>query len=287
MFYKLLILHPSSFILHPSSFILHPSSFPMPHLSKILIYPIKSLDGVEVTQATILPGGALNHDREFALFDQQGRVVNGKRTAKIHTLRSSYDLTARTVALRIQDSDRPAETFHLDADRSPLESWFSDFFGYAVTLQQNLHRGFPDDTDASGPTVVSVGTLQTIADWFPELSLKEVRDRFRTNLEIADAPPFWEDQLFGEAGQQVAFQIGQVTLLGNNPCQRCVVVTRDAATGEAYPNFQKQFVAQRRATLPTWTTPSRFNHFYRLTLNTIVPASEAGKTLHLGDAVTL
>ncbi|WAL59558.1 MOSC domain-containing protein [Thermocoleostomius sinensis] len=259
----------------------------MPHLSKLLIYPIKSLDGVEVTEATILPGGALAHDREFVLFDPQGRVVNGKRTAKIHTLRSIYELAARTVTLRIQDRDRPAETFHLDADRLALEVWFSDFLGFPVTLQQNLHQGFPDDTDASGPTVVSLGTLETIANWFPDLSLEAVRQRFRTNLEIADVPPFWEDQLFGDVGQQVAFQIGSVTFLGNHPCQRCVVVTRDALTGEAYPNFQKQFVSQRRATLPTWTTPSRFNHFYRLTVNTIVPASEAGKTLCLGDKVSL
>lgn len=257
----------------------------MPYLAKILIYPVKSLDGVEVTEATVLPGGALRHDREFALFDQQGRVVNGKRTAKIHALRSTYDLVARTITLRIQESDRPAVTFHLDSDRSELEAWFSDFLGYAVTLQQNLQMGFPDDTEASGPTVVSVATLETIASWFPELSLEDVRRRFRTNLEIADTPPFWEDQLFGEAGVQIPFQIGTVNFLGNNPCQRCVVITRDPLTGEPYPNFQKQFVSQRQATLPAWTTPSRFNHFYRLTLNTIVPASEAGKCLHIGDVV--
>lgn len=257
----------------------------MPYLSRILIYPIKSLDGVEITAATLLAGGALAADREFAIFDQQGRFVNGKRTAKIHALRSTYDLTARTITLHIQDSDRTPETFDLDGDRAALATWFSDYFGYPVTLQQNLHMGFPDDTDASGPTVVSEATLETVASWFPDLSEEDIRQRFRANLEIAEAPSFWEDQLLTAADQALPFQIGAVELLGNNPCQRCVVPTRDHLTGQPYANFQKNFIAQRQATLPDRVESTRFNHFYKLTLNTKVAASEAGKVLHVGDTV--
>lgn len=259
----------------------------MPYLAKILIYPIKSLDAVEMKAIELRPGGALTHDREFAIFDQQGRFVNGKHTAKIHTLRSTYDLPARTITLRIQDSDRPAETFHLDDDRHELATWFSEYFGYTVTLQQNLHMGFPDDTDASGPTVVSVATLEQVASWFPDLSVEEIRDRFRTNLEIAEVPAFWEDQLFGATHQPIPFQIGSVNFLGNNPCQRCIVPTRDHLTGDRYPNFQKNFIAQRQATLPDRVALDRFNHFYKLTLNTKVPASETGKVLRVGDAVSV
>ena len=60
----------------------------MPYLARILIYPIKSLDGVAVTQATVLKSGALQSDREFAIVDEHGRFVNGKRNAKVHGLRS-------------------------------------------------------------------------------------------------------------------------------------------------------------------------------------------------------
>lgn len=258
----------------------------MPYLAKILIFPIKSLDGVEVTQASLWDGGALAHDREFAIVDQHGKFVNGKRTHKVHLLRSKFNLAARTVTLSIQD-ETEQQTFHLDDDRADLAKWLSHYFGYPVTLQQNQHMGFPDDTDASGPTLVSTATLKTIAAWFPGLTLDEVRWRFRTNLEIEDAPAFWEDQLFGEADQLIPFQIGAVQLFGSNPCQRCIVPTRDPLTGKPYPNFQKAFIAHRRATLPSWASPSRFNHFYRLTLNTKVPASEAGKTLRVGDTVML
>jgi uncharacterized protein len=198
-------------------------------------------------------------------------VVNAKRTAAIHRLRSRYELAARTITVWLEQDDRAPITFHLDADRSALATWLSEYFGYAVTLRQNLHMGFPDDTDASGPTVVSVATLETIASWFPEFTLAEVRRRFRTNLDAADRP--------------YPFQIGTVSLLGNNPCQRCVVPTRDPQTGVPYPRFQKEFTVQRQATLPKLAPPSRFNHFFKLTLNTKMPASEAGKVLRVGDAI--
>ncbi|MBD1998613.1 MOSC N-terminal beta barrel domain-containing protein [Leptolyngbya sp. FACHB-541] len=258
----------------------------MPYLKHITIFPIKSLDGLEMTQATFLKGGAIAHDREFAIVDQHGEFVNGKRTDKIHRLRSVFDLPARMVTMTNQDSAQ-SQKFHLDDERQALSAWLSDFFGYTVELKQDLHMGFPDDPDASGPTVVSTATLEAITSWFPELSLEEVRRRFRTNLEIDDVPAFWEDQLFGEAGQLVPFQIGDVVLNGSNPCQRCVVPTRDSLKGDRYPNFQKTFITKRQGTLPEWAVPQRFNHFFKLTVNTRVAASEAGKTIKLGDEVKL
>lgn len=74
----------------------------MPHLSRILLYPIKSLDGVTVTEATLLEGGALQGDREFAIVDQQNRIINGKRNPKIHRLRSHFNLPQRLIHLQIQ-----------------------------------------------------------------------------------------------------------------------------------------------------------------------------------------
>lgn len=256
----------------------------MPHLAKILVYPIKSLDGVEVPQAELIAGGALAHDRELALFDQEGTVINAKRTEKIHAIRSEFDLVGRTVTVwRQGESDR--HTFNLDQERSALAAWFSDFFGYPVLLQQDLHMGFPDDTHASGPTVVSSATLETVASWFPAMTVEEVRRRFRANLEIEGAPAFWEDGLFVESGDLVPFQIGDVRLLSSNPCQRCIVPTRNPWSGDRLPNFQKDFSANRSENLPIGVVPARFNHFYKLTTNTQIPATEAGKTIYLGDVI--
>jgi uncharacterized protein YcbX len=258
----------------------------MPYLDRILIYPIKSLDGIAVNQATVLKSGALHGDRQFAIFDEQGRFVNGKRNPKVHLLRSSYDLKAQTVSLQVQDTEQ-TQVFHLDEERTALEAWLSNYFGKTVQLRQNLIQGFPDDTDASGPTVISTATIESVAGWFSEISTDEMRRRLRANVEIADVLPFWEDQLFGEVGDIVQFQIGSIRFEGVNPCQRCVVPTRDSITAKAYPDFQKTFVAKRQETLPSGVSASRFNHFYRLSVNTRIPESEVGKTLQVGDEVKI
>jgi uncharacterized protein len=256
----------------------------MPQLARISIFPIKSLDGLTVSEAQILSSGALKGDREFAIIDSAGNFVNGKRNAKVHLLRSTFDLDARTVTLWVQgqiDQTEP-QIFDLDGDRHAMSDWFSNYFGQPVKLVQNLEMGFPDDTDSPGPTIISTATLTTVASWFPQLSYEQVQRRLRTNLEVDAALPFWEDRLFTSAENSVMFRVGDVQMEGINPCQRCVVPTRDPETGEVSDHFQKIFIQKRQSTMPDWVERSRFNHFYRLAINTRIPASEAGKVLAIG-----
>jgi len=256
-----------------------------PYLARIDLYPIKSLDGVTVTTATVLKSGALQHDRAWALVDQSGQWVNGKRFASIHQVRSRFADDCQHVSIWTDDPAQ-AVAFHLFTDQAALADWFSDYLQQPVQLQHNPESGFPDDTASPGPTVVSTATLQTVADWYG-LSLTETRRRFRTNLEIDGVPAFWEDQLFSESGAPVSFQIGTVMFWGINPCQRCVVPTRDSQTGAATPGFQKTFIPQRAAALPAGVARSRFNHFFRLAVNTqLAPdAPRTPLTLTVGDAV--
>lgn len=253
----------------------------MPQLTRISIFPIKSLDGLTVNEVQILPSGALKGDREFAIIDSAGKFVNGKRNAKIHLLRSTFDLDARRVILWVQ-GEADQQTFDLDGDRHAMGEWLGNYFGQTVKLVQNLEMGFPDDTDSPGPTIISTATLTTVASWFPQLSYEQIQRRLRTNLEIGEALPFWEDRLFTSAGSAVMFRVGDVQMEGINPCQRCVVPTRDPETGEVDHRFQKIFIQKRQETLPDWVERSRFNHFYRLAINTRIPISEADKFLAIG-----
>src|SRR5213083_3009436 len=98
----------------------------MPRLARILIYPVKSFDGSAVDEARILPSGALEHDRQFALFDAEGQVVNGKRTPQMHRLRSRFDL--KTGRMTLSDGARSRD-FSLASDRGPTEEWLGAFFG--------------------------------------------------------------------------------------------------------------------------------------------------------------
>ncbi|MBA4019240.1 MAG: MOSC domain-containing protein [Pirellula sp.] len=270
----------------------------MPRLVRITIYPIKSLDGALVDSAVVSGIGGLENDRRFALRDAQGNLVNAKRHASIHAIRASFDLAEQNVSLSAPD--RTAATFSLSAGNAELEAWCSDFFGFSVTLEENIETGFPDDLESPGPTVISRATLLTVADWFGNFDLQEARRRFRANLEIDsltpiadadDCPPFWEDRLFAadaapDARETVRFHIGDATFEGVNPCARCVVPSRDSQTGEISPRFAVEFARRRRETLPGWVEPSAFNHFYRLSVNTRASAA-LGRTLCVGDEVRL
>ena len=251
-------------------------------LTKIFVYPIKSFDPVAVERVRVLKSGALKGDRAFALLDEKGNFVNGKSQPKIHLLRSCYKNNYNQIIIKIQGKEETA-TFHLSNQQQELEAWLSNYFNFPVQLVKNKTTGFPDDPVASGPTIISTATLETVASWFPSLTVEDIRKRFRSNLEIDGVPPFWEDRLFGGADQQVKFKLGEVLFYGINPCQRCIVPTRNALTGESLPNFQKIFVDKRKKSLPSWVNKSRFNHFYRLAVNTIIPESEVGKVLSINN----
>jgi uncharacterized protein len=257
-----------------------------PTLNRITIYPIKSLDGVTVNSATISAGGALMFDRRWAIVDADDKIINAKRTAKIQQLRSQFDLDLGSIDIHAID-DNITHSFSLHNELPALAKWLSEFFGFPVSLIENAVNGFPDDPDAYGPTIVSTMTLETICTWFPDLTLDEIRRRFRTNLELGGVPAFWEDRLFTAPGAMVDFRLGDVQFQGINPCQRCVVPTRDSLTGNAKgkatptvtAKFQQRFNQHRQDTLPDWVNPARFNHFYRLAVNTQIPIAEAGKLL--------
>ena len=252
-------------------------------IGRIIIFPIKSLDGFLAESARFTAGGILENDRVFAIYDEAGKVVNGKRTPRIHELRSAFDLQVREV--RLWPNGQTPQQFQLD-DRAPLEKWLSEFLGFAVVLRHETEKGFPDDREAFGPTIVSEASLRAVQEWFPELTLESARRRFRANLELLGEEPFCEDALFGAPGELKSFWIGEVNFFGHNPCQRCVVPTRDPDSAQPVPEFQKKFMLRRKESLPSWANAQRFNHFYRFAVNTSVPPREAGKELRIGDQVT-
>jgi uncharacterized protein YcbX len=190
----------------------------MPTLDRITIYPVKSLDGVAVEAARLLPSGALEHDRRWQLVDMEGRVVNAKRTPLFHAIRAEFDLAG-------QGSDVPrlgSNVIHLAVDPEALRAraipgvdrlaalgpasfplvpgpdgpcgWLSHALDVDVLLLERADGGFPDDRDAPGPTLISMATLAEVARWF-RLDADEARRRFRANLEIGGCDAFWEDAL--------------------------------------------------------------------------------------------
>lgn len=291
-----------------------------PRLTGIRLHPIKSLDPVDVREARIGPGGGLEHDRAWALFSVDGKWVNGKRTPAMHLIRAEYAPDLSSVTLSVPGDRRriPARTFPFPGGIEDAAEWFSVYFEQQI-LVRHSPEGFPDDTIANGPTIVSTATLRKVCEWFPGLQLESARERFRTTLEVDSTheivgapdtrarlnpdetaaapgvsssnghlPAFWEDQLYGADERSVVrFRIGDVNFEGSNPCARCKVPPRDPRTAEEVIGFQKHFTDLRRETLPPWAPAARFDHFYRIATNTRVAPTEVGKLLRLGDALTL
>lgn len=254
----------------------------MPRLSRITIYPIKALDGFETSAAELMPTGPIAGDRQWAIVDSMRQFVNGKRTADVHLVRAAFEDDGRVVTLSRERLG--SARFALPDDARGAGEWLSEALGKKCQLIENSAVGFPDDGDAAGPTLVSTASLERVAEWFG-LELDEVRRRFRANLEIEADEPFWEDRLVATELGSPRFTIGAAALRGRTPCQRCVVPTRDAHTGEVISGFAKQFANHRREELPPWAPVEAFDHFYRLTLNTIRDPAGGGSTLRVGDEV--
>lgn len=278
----------------------------MPTLDRITIYPVKSLDGLDLEEAVLLPSGGLEHDRRWQLVDMEGRVVNAKRTAVCHAIRAAYDLDAGVIDLAIDPAALTAAAIPgierldtLKPDSFPLVpgpdgpcDWLAEAFGMEVLLIERRDGGFPDDREAPGPTVISTATLLQVARWFG-FDLAESRRRFRANLELGGCDAFWEDSLaipsrpelqppFGDlAADLVAdpyadlpppepreFSIGAVRLKATNVCRRCVVPSRDSRTGAVTAHFRDAFEARRGRGLPPDVNVSAWSHLYRLAVNT-------------------
>ncbi len=244
-------------------------------IAKILIYPIKGLDPVEVQESRTVEKGSLEGDRRLALFDAEGKVVSGKREKKIHRIRASYLLEENRVLLRAPDSEGE---FYME-ELKKMSEWFSEVLGYRVFLKCSQEGGFPDDTKAHGPTLVSTATLEFMSESLG-IPLEETRLRFRTNVEILHEEPFWEDVLVGKR-----FKLGEATLKGEGVSKRCPVPTRNPFTGEVYKDFVKRFIEIRKRNLPPWSDREIFKDtFYRLCINT---NTLKGGRLRVGDELYL
>jgi len=252
----------------------------MAQVEHLRVYPVKGLDGVALDSAAIRPGGTLAHDREYAIFDADGEVINGKRTARIHELATDFD--PETDVLTVETPPGECRSFDLEADRASAETFFGEWFDVDVTIRRDESVGHVDRPDM-GPSVVSTATLRTVASWFDNLTVAGVRRRLRANVEVSGVPAFWEDRFVGEGTP--TFEAGGLRFEGVTPCGRCVVPTRDPDTGEPLPEFRQRFLEKREETFPKWADDDAFDHYYSLMLIARIPEADRGQSLRVGDEV--
>lgn len=256
-----------------------------PYISKIRIYPVKSLDPVEVSEAEI-GIRSLKYDRAYAMVTQDGRYVNGKRTGRVNELKASYDLQNGIIQLSERENLEISE-FELKEGNNDLNAYLSDFFELNVSLIHRTKGELMDIPGASSVTIVSEASIASIHKDLNNYTLDNVRLRFRANIEIAGVSAFWEEKLFKTPGIGIRFKIGNVDMIGVSPRARCNVPPQDPFTGESDRSFARKMMKSRANSLPENSDLAQYGSMYHLTVNTYLPETEEGKYLVLGDTLEI
>jgi uncharacterized protein YcbX len=256
-----------------------------PKLSKIRIYPIKSLDPVELS-AVKIGARCLLGDRNFAMLNQYGSFINGKATGMVNQLQATFDDRLENVTFNKRGGGEKIN-FNLNNEIDKVESYLSAFFDTKVNLIKNVEGRLMDVPDESAVTVVSNETLQHLADTLKD-SIDTLRLRFRSNIEISNVPPYWEECLVNyDAENGIAFQIGDVKMIGKSLRARCNVPPRDPFTGETDKTFVKRMIDSRQKNIPGWSQINKMGSLYHLSVDTFIPDSEIGKEIRIGDPVLI
>jgi len=235
----------------------------------LFVYPVKSLRGIPLTEATLTPKG-LRHDRRWMVVRGNGRFVTQRempRLALIHT-----SLADGAVELSAQDHGRislpppgaagarlNARVWHdecevIDAGDA-VSAWLTRAAAaeeplrvvsmapdFRRTLQQAPRFGLETTTDFadSAPYLVAnEASLESLNQALRTGGRDPVpMDRFRPNIVVRGAGAFSEHRATALEGS--GWRVGLV-----DHCVRCLVTTVDQRSGQRDPDREPYTTLQR------------------------------------------
>jgi uncharacterized protein YcbX len=234
-------------------------------LQDLYIYPIKSLGGIRLTEATVEARG-LRHDRRWLIVNERNQFMTQRQTAEMALLQvapayNGFLLTHRArpdlLPLFVPFEATPERSLFVTiwddfvfAWRGELaaDEWLSEALGRTCRLVYMSDMAMrPVD-----PELNPADAVVSFADAYPFLligqgSLDELNsrlteqvpmNRFRPNLVfsggLAHAEDTWQE-----------FQIGKLSFRAVEACGRCVVTTIDQITGQKYPETLRTLASYR------------------------------------------
>lgn len=232
-------------------------------LKSISIYPIKSLNGVELSSAEVLQHG-LKFDRNWMLVDSNDIFITRRERPELSLIETSlsengfcfsFNKKSENLALGTNDFQQEkinskvwdSEVFGFEESKN-LNTFFSDFLKEEVRLiRMPLH---PERLETAPLTGES--TSSSFADSFPILiigtaSLDELNAQleepidaryFRPNLLFQTERSFEEDEW-----QEI--QIGNVLLRKAKACGRCRMINVNPDTGEYRTDVMRELAKLR------------------------------------------
>lgn len=270
-------------------------------LSQLILYPIKSCAGMEVSEATATVSGLCAHgvhDREWMLVTPDGQFLTQREYPRMATIvprveGESLVVTAPgmaplhlplatqsgTATLRVQIWDDLVDAADCG---DAAAAWFEEALGGACRLVRFL-PGL--DRPTSVKWTGGAPSSARFADAYPLLligasALEEINarmraagrealtmNRFRPNLVVEGTDPFEEDYT-------ESLQAGDIVIRPVKPCARCPIPAIDQATGIPGPDPLD--------ILQSWRSKAILDGAVCVGMNCIVAAGEGG-VLRLGQ----
>ena len=216
-------------------------------LSEIWIYPIKSMGGIRMKCAKVMPKG-LQYDRRWMLIDSEGVFMTQRAHPRMALFKLSYvegrftinfgndfiqlpiDPPVASAAILARIWNDEVEVFEVLGDYS---QWFSQLLGVScrlvhfpeagTRLVDEKYRLYNDHVSlADGYPFLIIGQC-SLYDLNSRLKNHVPMNRFRPNFVFIGGNPYEEDH-WG------IFRIGENRFAGVKPCGRCVITTVDQET---------------------------------------------------------
>lgn len=220
-----------------------------PFLSKIIIYPVKSLAGIKVSKWRVNEKGLL-YDRKWMLVDSDNQFLSLRQIPKmvlIKTQLTDHELilstaTSGNITLPLNPTDGVRcettlwdKTCPANTTTKKANQWLSDFLDIECKLVYQ-----PDDIVRSvDPHYSTISDKVCFSDGFPFLIVSEASlnslnqamnlelpiERFRPNLVISHCEDYAEDSWREITINNIGFRLPK-------PCSRCSVPTIDIDTAQ-------------------------------------------------------
>lgn len=217
-------------------------------ISQLIIYPIKSLSGVNVSSAVLTDRG-LAHDRRWMLVDAENHFLSQRELPVMALLQTA--ITAEGIKVIYKASKLDEITIPFTASGETIEVKIWDDRCNAVLVDKTIDKWFteklridcrlvymPDESvRLVDRSYAKENEITSFSDGYPLLligqaSLDDLNskmqasipmDRFRPNIVFSGGNPFEEDTF-------EVFEVAKIQYKGVKLCSRCVVTTIEQAT---------------------------------------------------------
>ncbi len=217
-------------------------------VSQLFVYPVKSLGGIALDQASVTDRG-FRYDRRWMLIDENGLFISQREMPKMALMhlqiendgiRVDYARKNSSFKIPFEPSGNEYTEVFIWEDRcraqlvsKEADQWFSEM------LELNCRLAYmPEESRRiTDQRYAPAGSITSLADGYPFLLIGQsslddlnsrlpepiLMDRFRPNIVFTGGQPFQEDEMH-------AFSIGGITFHGVKLCARCLIITIDQAT---------------------------------------------------------